>query len=221
MVKSGQETELSLERAARKQRKASGVDFQGLMVVKPAQDPELSVESQIRKQRNLRGVTLRGLAKALNISPSQLSKVEIGKAKLTVELALKIADILQVPATVFLSKAKPHFTGRRTISRKHTGSVQTTPGMKLEALCSDFKGNNNIYWNAIITATTLDEIGGWRQHPGQEFIYVISGELQLLSTFYEPVTLAPGDSILFDADQPHAYVAVKGPVSALMINGLN
>jgi len=117
MVKPGQEAELSPEKQVRKQHSVSGVSLKGVTVVK-THDPELSVESQIRKQRNLRGVTLRGLAKALGISPSQLSKIEIGKAKLTVELALKIADILQVPATVFLSKAKPHFTGRRTITRK-------------------------------------------------------------------------------------------------------
>lgn len=212
---------MSVESQGRKQRNLAGTPHKALAVVKSGHETDLSVESQIRKQRNLRGVTLRGLAKALGLSPSQLSKIEIGKAKLTVEVALKIADILQVPAAVFLSKAKPHFTGRRTITRRNTGSVQTTPGMKLEALCSDFKGDHNIYWCATITASNFEEIGGWRQHPGQEFIYVISGQLQLLSTFYEPVTLHEGDTILFDADQPHAYIAVNGTVKALMINGMS
>ncbi len=90
--------------------------------------------------------------------------------------------------------------------------------MHLESLCSDFKEDHNLYWNVTITASNLDEVGGLRQHPGQEFIFVVSGKLQLLSAYYDPVTLGAGDSILFDSEQPHAYVAVDGPVNVLMVN---
>lgn len=180
----------------------------------------MSVQKQIRSQRNLKGISLRSLANELGISPSQLSKIETGKAKLTVEGALKIANVLKVPATTFLSPAKHHATGRRTITRKKSGSVQTTAGMRLEALCADFKENSNLFWNVTITASNLDENGGYRQHPGQEFLYVLSGQLQLLSGLYEPVTLCEGDSILFDADQPHAYVAPGGPATVLMVNSV-
>ncbi|MNC66521.1 Cupin domain protein [compost metagenome] len=69
-----------------------------------------------------------------------------------------------------------------------------------------------------IDASSFDDVGGWRQHPGQEFIFVVSGKLQLLSAYYDPVTLSAGDSILFDSEQPHAYVAVDGPANILMVN---
>lgn len=178
----------------------------------------MSIENEIRNQRTLKGISLRSLARELGVSASQLSKVETGKAKLTVSAALKIADILQVPASKFLSTGKPQATGRRTITRKHSGAAQNTPGMHLESLCSDFKEDHNLYWNVTITASNLDEVGGLRQHPGQEFIFVVSGKLQLLSAYYDPVTLGAGDSILFDSEQPHAYVAVDGPVNVLMVN---
>ncbi|MCT9827277.1 XRE family transcriptional regulator [Pseudomonas corrugata] len=178
----------------------------------------MSIESEIRNQRSLKGISLRALANTLGISASQLSKIETGKAKLTVTLALKIADILQVPASKFLSTGKPKATGRRTITRKQSGGIQTTPGMHLESLCSDFKEDHNLYWSVTIDASSFDDVGGWRQHPGQEFIFVVSGKLQLLSAFYDPVMLSAGDSILFDSDQPHAYVAVDGPANILMVN---
>lgn len=180
----------------------------------------MTVDYEIRKQRSSKGISLRFLANELGLSPSQLSKIETGKAKLTVEMALKIANVLKVPATVFLSHSKPAATGRRTITRNRAGSVQTTPGMKLEALCADFKGNHNLFWHVTITASSFEENGGWRQHPGQEFIFVLSGQLQILSALYEPVLLYPGDSILFDADQPHSYVALNGAANLLMMNSV-
>jgi transcriptional regulator with XRE-family HTH domain len=178
----------------------------------------MAIENAIRKQRKQKGISLRSLASDLGISASQLSKIETGKSKLSVDLALKIAEILAVPATVFLSKGKPTAMGRRTITRNDTGEVHTTPGMRFEWLCSEFKDHELLYLTVTVYATTLEENGGWRQHPGQEFFQVLSGQVQLLTQLYQPATLNAGDSILFDSDQPHAYVAIGGPAKLLMIN---
>lgn len=176
------------------------------------------IESAIRKHRSQKGVSLRSLANRLDISASQLSKIETGKSKLSVDLAFKIAEALEVPAAVLLSKSKIVANGRRTITRRGAGATQVTAGMRFEDLCSEFKDHEILYWAVTISATTFEENGGWRQHPGQEFFYVLSGQVQLLSQLYEPVTLSGGDSILFDSDQPHAYVAVGGPATLLMTN---
>ena len=48
----------------------------------------------------------------------------------------------------------------------------------------------------------------------------MSGKLKLLSQLYETAELNKGDSILFDSEQPHAYVAVDGPAELMMINVL-
>lgn len=181
---------------------------------------KLTVESAIRKFRDQKGVSLRSLASALGISASQLSKIETGKARLSVNLAQKIAETLKVPAAVFLAKGKPAATGRRTITRKAAGETYTTPGMRFEPLCPDFKDHDHLYWKVTITSTSLEENGGWRSHPGQEFFYVLSGQIQVLSQLYQPTTLSEGDSILFDSDQPHAYVAVGGAAVVLMTNSL-
>jgi transcriptional regulator with XRE-family HTH domain len=178
------------------------------------------IENAIRQQRKQKGISLRSLANNLGISASQLSKIETGKSKLSVDLALKVAEILAVPATVFLSKGKPTAMGRRTITRNDTGEAHTTPGMRFEWLCSEFKDHELLYLTVTVYATSLEENGGWRQHPGQEFFQVLSGQVQLLSQLYQPTTLNAGDSILFDSDQPHAYVAVGGPAKLLMINSL-
>jgi quercetin dioxygenase-like cupin family protein len=60
-----------------------------------------------------------------------------------------------------------------------------------------------------------------RQHPGQEFLYILTGTLELHSEFYDTCTLKAGDSILFDADQPHAYVAPDGDCELAMMNSIS
>ncbi|TIW06247.1 MAG: cupin domain-containing protein, partial [Mesorhizobium sp.] len=54
---------------------------------------------------------------------------------------------------------------------------------------------------------------------GEEFIHVLSGSLQLHTLHYDPTVLQPGDSILFDGEMQHAYVALGDePVIMLMSN---
>jgi transcriptional regulator with XRE-family HTH domain len=176
---------------------------------------------QIRNYRTLRKRSLRDLAQKLDISPSQLSKIESGKAKLTVETAIKIAGALQVPAAVFLTEPSRAPRARRSITRKGTATYYENPGMQLEVLCSEFKEKQNLFWKVRITARTFEENGGWRQHPGQEFIHVLSGDLELHTMQYEPLRLSAGDSILFDADQLHAYVAPEVDAEILMMNSVS
>lgn len=190
------------------------------MIEFDARQNEMSVENAIRLQRTRKGISLRSLAADLGISASQLSKIETGKSKLSVDLALKIAGILAVPASVFLSKGQPTASGRRTITRSLTGDTQKTPGMLFRPLCTEFKDHDILYWVTTITASNFEDNGGWHQHPGQEFFYVLSGKVRLLSQLYEPAELNQGDSILFDSEQPHAYVAVDGPAELMMINSL-
>ena len=192
----------------------------GPMSLSVVHSADAGIENAIRDQRMKKGVSLRALAVGLGISASQLSKIETGKSKISVDLALKIATFLGVPAAVFLATSKPTATGRRTISRRVSSDVHTTAGMRFRPMCTEFKDNDTLYWTVTLSARTLEENGGWRQHPGQEFFYVLSGEVTLLSQLYEPVTLREGDGILFDSDHPHAYLCGEEPAQVLMINRL-
>lgn len=177
--------------------------------------------AQIRHYRNLKKMSLRELAQHSGISASQLSKIESGKARLTVDTALKLAGVLQVPAAIFLSEPPQKAMARRSVTRKGHCVKHKTPGMSLEVLCGEFKEKHQLFWKVKVTARSFEENGGWRQHPGQEFLYVLSGTLELHSQYYDTTVLKAGDSILFDAEQPHAYVSVDGPAEVLMMNSLS
>jgi uncharacterized cupin superfamily protein len=59
-----------------------------------------------------------------------------------------------------------------------------------------------------VTAKSLEEFGEFNRHPGEEMLYVIDGELDLYTSTYLPLNLKKGDSIYFDSNMGHAYIAV-------------
>lgn len=180
-----------------------------------------SVGSKIREVRKASAMTLNDLSRKSGLSVSQLSKLENGKARLTVDLALRIAGVLHVPVISLLRSPKSGVQGRRSITRASAGIQHEGAGMRFEVLCSDFRDKHNIFWRVVLTARTFEENGGWRSHAGEEFIHVLSGSLELHSVHYDATVLNAGDSILFDGEMQHAYVALgREPVVMLMSNSV-
>ncbi len=178
-----------------------------------------NVGTKIREARKDQNLTLRDLSERSGLSVSQLSKLENGKARLTVDIALVIAGVLHVPVASFLFRPKPGMQARRSITRAGSGVIHEGNAMEFEVLCSDFRDKANIFWRVTLHAHSFEENGGWRSHSGEEFIHVLSGRLELHTIHYDPTVLQPGDSILFDGEMQHAYVALgDDPVIMLMSN---
>jgi len=177
------------------------------------------IAGQIREYRKRQGLTLQDVSAMSGLSVSTLSKIENGKTRLTLDTALLLAGALKVPVTGFLAEEVVRPTARRSITRAGQGTTHAVNGMTFEVLCADFKEKRNFFWRVTVGARTVEASGGWRRHPGEEFLHVMSGVLELHTEHYETMRLGPGDSILFDATMPHAYVAAgDGDVVLLMSN---
>ncbi|MCC5987127.1 MAG: helix-turn-helix domain-containing protein [Pararhodobacter sp.] len=180
---------------------------------------DTTLGGMIRSVRKQQGMTLRELSARSGLSVSQLSKLENGKQRISVDLALKLAGVLKVPVTTFLSPLRQMAQARRAITRAGEGLVHEAEGLTFEVLCNDIRDKANLFWRVTVRARTPEEAGGWRSHAGQEFLHVLSGSLELHTGQYEPLLLHPGDSILFDGEMEHAYVCVgDGPAVVLMSN---
>ncbi len=62
----------------------------------------------------------------------------------------------------------------------------------------------------------MEEFGDWVRHPGEEFAYVLDGRVDFYTEYYAPLRLAPGDSVYFDSNMGHAYIAVGDDVSRVL-----
>ena len=54
---------------------------------------------------------------------------------------------------------------------------------------------------------------GMISHGGEEFVYVLSGAIEVHTEHYQPVRLEEGDSVYLDSTMAHTYAAADGQVS--------
>ena len=182
-----------------------------------AKEVEQCLGPRIAEFRRSRGITLKALSEKSGISEATLSRVENRQVSLNAYNLIKLGKILEVDISDFFHKNPVDLTtGRRTITRKGKGEKGMSTRYAYEVLCAELSQKAMIPSIDRITARSLDEAGGLKSHAGEEFIYVLSGIVEIHTEFYRPSQLEAGDSMYLDSQMAHAYVAA-GPVAAQIL----
>jgi len=159
-----------------------------------------------------RGWTLADVSKRTGIPVSTLSKVENGRTELTMDRVLRISVALEVNiADLFGSPTKVYAAGdrgRRSITRLGEANVVASAYGDYSYHAQDLLEKRISPIIANIRAKSLDEFGEYHRHQGEEFLLVLDGELSLHTDTYAPVHLKAGESIYFDSEMGHAYIAI-------------
>jgi len=61
----------------------------------------------------------------------------------------------------------------------------------------------------LVRARSVDEFDHWSQHRGEEFVYVLSGAIEIHTEHYAPFRLEQGESAYFDSSMRHVYITVS------------
>ena len=109
-------------------------------------------------------------------------------------------------ADFFRDDAAPLTPGIRSVTTNGKGTHQKLARYDAEILCADLSRKEMHPVINTIRAQTLDQAGGLSSHQGEEFLYVLEGEVIIYSDLYAPTKLGRGDSLYFDGAQKHAYV---------------
>jgi len=180
----------------------------------------MSLGIQLRQARQKAQLSLRDLSARAGISIAKLSKVENGLATLRHPELIVLAEALAVPATSLLSPpADPASAGaRRAVTRADGGRKFEHSQRTYEMLCGELSGQSNLFWRVTVRDKPPGGADAFVSHPGEEFVHVLKGKVALHTDAYEPLVLAAGDSVLFDAQTRHAYFAVTREAVLLMSN---
>jgi transcriptional regulator with XRE-family HTH domain len=165
---------------------------------------------RVRATRQEQQLTLETAAKLCGVSRSTLSKIENGLMSPTFDVLQKIVGGLRIDlGELFGSRPRLNASGRRAITRKGAGQRHAYRGCQMELLATDLAHKAMLPFRIRISAHSLEDFDDWGRHQGEEFLYVISGEVCLYSELYAPTHLGPGDSIYFDSRMGHAAVSVS------------
>jgi len=166
-----------------------------------------SIGDKIRELRLRKKIRLVELGKHSGLSPALLSKIERGQLFPTLPTLLRIALVFSVGLGYFFAddKSRHPFAVMRRKERKRfslrPGSKEDTPTFE----CLDFNAVERKL-NAYLAEFPARSHGKSfsHDHPGVEFIHVLSGRLAL-SLRDDETVLDSGDSVYFDATLPHGY----------------
>lgn len=175
---------------------------------------ELNIARRVAALRREVGLTLRELGEKTGLSDTYLSRVENGRAALTIASLGRIAEVFATPlATFFDDEDQPQSivlrragTGRKVRFRGRSGT--------LVSLLADEKHGKLMEPLIVDVASTSRDVP-LRSHPGEEFNYVLEGCCRLLFGRDEHV-LRAGDSAYFDATVEHAVHAIDGQPCRLL-----
>jgi transcriptional regulator with XRE-family HTH domain len=180
----------------------------------PAQSGRLvKPGAALKAFRTERGLTLAELSQRTGLQPSTLSKIENGKIETTIDKLVRISAALGVNiADLFGSPTEPAAAAPlsriRMITRAGEGKAIETPRALYSYPAFDLLSKSITPLIVEVRARSLEEFGPYHRHAGEEFVYVLEGELAFYSDTYMPAYLKQGDNVYFDSGMGHAYVAV-------------
>lgn len=164
----------------------------------------------LKAVRQRHGWTLQDVVDRTGVALSTLSKVENDQMSLTYDKLLQICDGLGISVTELLSpdrSSRVHLT-RRSVSRPDNTVRQITPNYDYNYMAADLVGKRMVPIVATVKARSVQEFGPLIRHPGEEFVIVLKGEIEVHTEHYAPRRLATGESVYIDSTMGHGFVAV-------------
>ncbi|WP_417248781.1 helix-turn-helix domain-containing protein [Celeribacter sp.] len=170
----------------------------------------LDLGARVRELRKSRGWTLEQAAGQAGLARSTLSKIENGQMSPTYEALKKLATGLEITVPqLFTPPRKAMISGRLATTRSGEGAAHATTTYEHEMLAGALTTKKMLPYRATIRARSFDEFDGWVRHDGEEFLYVLTGVIQLITEFYEPIEMRRGDSAYYDATMGHNVISVS------------
>jgi len=160
------------------------------------------VNLNIRSYRKKMNLTLRELAKKLDVSASFLSQVETGKVTPSLSTLLKIASALNTTIGRLIGDEDDMKVKHLLRKNERKKLKQIGSGLEIWLLAS-----NNPAWQmepVLYLFYKGGTTGELSQHYGQEFVYVLSGSLEIILDTKKYV-LYEGDSFYFNSYVMHKF----------------
>ncbi|EEE35798.1 transcriptional regulator, XRE family [Rhodobacteraceae bacterium KLH11] len=173
-------------------------------------DDGAALGRSIRDARRAKGWTLEEAGRAAGIGRSTLSKIENNHTRPSFDIVRRLTQALDMSTPqLFLQSGQSAISGRRDFTPKGEGEARTTPTYQHELLCPDLSSKRMLPYISTIKARDLSEFDTWIRHSGEEFMYVLSGELLFVSEHYRPLPMKAGDSLYYDSGMGHGCISTS------------
>ncbi|WP_298918537.1 helix-turn-helix domain-containing protein [uncultured Roseobacter sp.] len=175
----------------------------------PSNRLESCVGHSVKKHRNARDLTIVELSKISGVSSAMISKIERGQVSASLSTLDALAQSIGVPiANLFAD----------TVERKEVSFVKAGAGIEVRRVGSTYGHSYTLVGRSeangqhleCYVITIRDTAAGQPlfQHPGIEFIRMITGQMTY-RVGGDSYLLEKGDCLTFDSEMPHGPVTLN------------
>ena len=180
---------------------------------------ERIIAGQVRHYRTTNGLSSADLAARTGLSKAMISKIETASTSCSLTTLQRLADGLKIPVTALFRGAD---TDRdATFTKNGEGSLTVRSGTQHGheyRVLGTLKGRTGALEPTLVTLTDASDVFPLFQHPGTEFIYMLSGRMIYGHGAYE-YAMEAGDSLLLDGEGPHGPLELlEMPIRFLAIS---
>jgi transcriptional regulator with XRE-family HTH domain len=171
----------------------------------------VSIAEAVRTERTRAGWTLEQLAGRADLSPGHLSRIESGDRQPSIAALISLSRALGVSVSVLLGegRAGPAIATYGLDEPSHDAN-----GLSITS-CGGYPGSSTL--QALrITIDPKRQPPVPARHRGEEWIYVVSGRLQL-EFDGQPQLIEAGQTVHFDASRPHRLAAFAVTTEVLVV----
>lgn len=182
----------------------------------------VSIGAALKERRHYHKWTLSDVSRLTGVSTSALSKIENDLMSPTYQTIIQLCNGLDIEIGDLLAGAsreadRTPIMGRRSVSRQHQGQKIEDGYYAYTYLCSDIAHKRIIPMVVEVRAHSMEQIGSLWSHVGEEFIYVLSGDLALHTECYETLQLTPRDSVYMDSTMQHAFLSTGATPAVILV----
>ena len=156
---------------------------------------------------------LQGLRDALELTPEEIASTcgittelyniyESGESDIPVSFLHRLAGAYGVELTALLFGEEPKMQSYYVTRAGHGVKVERTAAYSYQDVAAGFANREMAPFIVTVEPQNPDTPLTVNTHQGQEFNYVLEGQLEI-TVAGRTVVLNPGDSIMFDARRPH------------------
>ncbi len=176
--------------------------------------PEIrQIADRIRELREILELTPAQVADNIGVPEEKYRAYEAAQVDIPVGQLYLIANALRVDPTELLAGEAPHMADYTLIRQGQGIRIKRSEGYAFTSLAYNFIDRQ---MEPMIVDLTPDTQGGLLSHEGQEFNYVLEGQVEV-TVGSRRFLLNVGDSIYFNPSVPHAQAAIGGPAKFLTV----
>lgn len=164
---------------------------------------EAIIATQVRRARNAAGMSAADLAARTGLSKGMISRIESATTSSSLTTLARIAEGLGVPVTALFRGADSDRDASFTKAGGGSVSIRsgTQHGHEYRVLGA-LKDVPDSLEPTLVTLTDSSDVFPLFEHPGTEFLHILSGRMIYGHGSYE-YDMSAGDSLLLDGQGPH------------------